>query len=162
MILHKLYTSSKIRLVEFIRNVPPQRSKFSSFLNSGVKECYSIKQWPPLRHIGVFQLFLRNSSIGPFQPSLHPLWRFIGKLYADLITCETSHDSSAIFIQWLFTCSSEMGNLGWTSVVSQTRQDSLTLSVSVTVWSSSSMKFKPKWQFCSSTHPPCKTVQGYE
>ena len=59
------------------------------------------------------------------------------------------------------TCSREMENLGWTSVVIQTREDSWMCSVSVRRSSSSSMKSRPRWQFWSSTHVPCGSIYIY-
>ena len=47
-----------------------------------------------------------------------------------------------------------MGNFGCTSVVIQALALSCMDSVSVRVLRSSSMKSRPKWQFCSSSQPP--------
>ena len=49
----------------------------------------------------------------------------------------------------------EIGNFGCASVVIQTLHDSCMLSVCISVSWSSFMKSRPRWQFCSSSQPPC-------
>ena len=53
MVLHKLYASGEVSLVELIRDIPSKGSIFTSLLHGGVEECYSIQYRPPLWQAGV-------------------------------------------------------------------------------------------------------------
>lgn len=48
MILYELHSSSEIRLVELVWDVPSDWSKLSPLLYSGMKESNSIQNWLPL------------------------------------------------------------------------------------------------------------------
>ena len=65
------------------------------------------------------------------------------------------HPPSVTFVR---TWRREMGNFGCTSVVIQALALSCMDSVSVRVLRSSSIKSRPKWQFCSSSQPPYSSI----
>ena len=51
MILNELNAGCEIRLVEFVRNIPSERTKFPPLLNGGVKKRDPIQDRLPLRHV---------------------------------------------------------------------------------------------------------------
>lgn len=52
VILHKLDAGIEVRGVEFVWDVPAQRTEFPPLLNHRVQEGHSIEHGSPLRHIG--------------------------------------------------------------------------------------------------------------
>lgn len=48
MVLDELHSGIKVRLIEFIRDVPPQRTKLAPLLDSGVQESHGIQHGLPL------------------------------------------------------------------------------------------------------------------
>ena len=73
MILHKLYSCSKVRLVELVWNVPAYGTKLPSLLHGGMKESDSVERRLPLGHVTNVQLILSDQTVCTLQPSLHTL-----------------------------------------------------------------------------------------
>ena len=82
--MKKLYTGIKVRLVEFIRNTPPQRSIFAPLLYSAMQVCQRIKHNAPMIGDAYLQEILCNAKIGSREISLDPLRRFVSKFNSDL------------------------------------------------------------------------------
>lgn len=77
MVLDELDSGCEIRLVEFVRNVPSNRTKLPSLLNGCMEEGDNIKEWLPLQHVADVKLVLRDQSIGPLETRLDAL-RWLG------------------------------------------------------------------------------------
>ena len=64
MVLNELDAGTEVRLVEFIRYVPPKRSELPPLLNGGVEEGDSVQQGLPLWEIRDVQLVLGHTGVG--------------------------------------------------------------------------------------------------
>lgn len=80
MILNKLNTGIEVAGVEFIWDIPAERSKFPSFLDYSVKECDTKQHWLPLWHVRDLQEVLGYVSIASLEACLDTLRRLIGEL----------------------------------------------------------------------------------
>ena len=77
MILNKLYAGIEIRRVEFVGDVPAERTELSSLLNDGMQEGHSEQHRFPLRQIGNVEEVLSDAGVGPLQAGPDTLGRLI-------------------------------------------------------------------------------------
>ena len=64
MVLDKLDSSGKVRLVELVRYVPADRSELAAFLYGGMKERDRVQQRLPLRHRHDVDQILTDDAVG--------------------------------------------------------------------------------------------------
>ena len=61
MVLDELHSGIKVRLIKFIRDVPPQGTELPPLLDRGVQESHGVQQGLPLRRRAHIQQVLAHA-----------------------------------------------------------------------------------------------------
>ena len=62
VVLHELYGSREVGLVELVGNVPSNRSELPAFLHCTVQEGHTVQHGLPLRHVADLKLLLKTQK----------------------------------------------------------------------------------------------------
>ena len=80
MILDALNAAGHVRLIEFVLDVPAQRSVLAALLQDGVQEGHGVDQQRPGRRRRVIEQILRDVGEGALETGADALRRLVGEL----------------------------------------------------------------------------------